>query len=104
MCTDSPIGDIDEMLKELENSIGTIAHKNRETFILGDFNINFKENSEEKQKLNSCLKELGLNQLITEDTRYQINLIPVIDLIFTNCNFLRKSEVKYWGISYYELI
>ena len=64
-----PTGDIDEMQKELENSIENIAHKHGEIFIKGDFNINFKENSEEKRKLNSCLKGLGQNQLSLENNQ-----------------------------------
>ena len=71
---------------------------NAEIFLLGDFNMNFKDKkSPAVTELASTLNVWGLKQLITEDTRlglYEGNIKgSCIDNIFTNSDCIAESKV-----------
>ena len=77
---------------------------NTDIFILGDFNINFKDSSSPAFKeLSFTMKSLGLSQLVKETTRpSQTNgrdTSTLIDLIFTNSDAVANVKLLDINIS-----
>ena len=77
---------------------------NAEIFILGDFNINFKDTTSLAFKeLNFTMRSLGMSQLIKEPTRPSHrngqDTSSLIDLIFTNSDSISNTKLLDINIS-----
>ena len=63
----------------------------KDIFLLGDFNINIiKKSSTECKDLLNLMSSHGFKQYINETTRFGTNNV-CIDLIFTNCDYIKSS-------------
>ncbi|KAK3928861.1 putative RNA-directed DNA polymerase from transposon X-element [Frankliniella fusca] len=84
------IEDFEEKLQDILLKI-----KNGNACIIGDFNIDFLENSREKKLIVNLLSSSGYYQLINEGTRQGAKKISCIDNVFVNSNTKDwRSEVK----------
>ena len=104
-CYRPPQGNIDVFLDTIEEQLTHLDLDKIEVFLLGDFNIDIMEKGNENaKKFSNLMKQLGLNQLINEPTRYSANKNSGLDLIFTNSNIVAKSGVSNVNLSDHQLI
>lgn len=92
---------------EFETLVGSLDAENLEYFILGDFNVDFKQGSESSNKttLNEIFDIYGLHQLIDEPTRITEVSSTVIDLCLSNSlTSVFDSGVLHLSISDHSLI
>ena len=81
-----PKGDILKCIEFLKNILADSKCKNKEIWILGDFNTDLLKRDDPKSvTLLSFAKKAGLSQLIKDITRPNRNGGSCIDLIMTNC-------------------
>ena len=100
-----PTGDIGEFTDYLENCLGTLNLDKTEIFILGDFNVNYKNKASAVfKKLNFCIKATGFSQLITNTTRNTDKSKTLLDLILTNSKYVRASGTLDHFITYHQPI
>jgi exonuclease III len=78
----SPNGNFQSFLKGLDNIIKKIYKPNVQLIICGDFNINYLNESKEKQDLNNILNSYNLVSVIHFPTRITYNSKSTIDNIF----------------------
>ena len=76
-------------LDDLSNGFDQATDSNKDVFILGDFNINWKDhNNSNRTKLMKYAKNCALKQMVNDTTRSSIKLghrsDTCIDLIFCN--------------------
>ena len=71
--------------------------ENKETILLGDFNINYRERNNNND-FKTSMKLFGFKQIVTQATRITKDTSTIIDLIFTNkeynisdCNVVSTS-------------
>ena len=77
---------------------------NTEFYMLGDFNINFKDSkSPAFKELDFTTKAIGLSQLIKEPTRLHfsngVDNSSILDLIFTNSDYVDEGKLLDINIS-----
>ena len=77
---------------------------NTDIFSLGDFNINYKDNTTPSyRELDFTTKSLGLREVINAMTRISfregVRTETAIDLLFTNSDFISNSETLNMNIS-----
>lgn len=60
---------------------------------MGDFNINYLEDSTPKRELKNLEKEFNLKQRIDKPTRYTKKSKTLIDHIYTSCNNVSVAGV-----------
>ena len=77
---------------------------NTEIFMLGDFNVDFKDKQSNKtRELDFLSRSLNLVQLVKEDTRTSIRDEQTkgtcIDLIFSNSEFIKSTKTLDYNIS-----
>lgn len=77
-----PQGNIDIFITKLEELINYLYRLNSNIIITGDFNIDFKKDTNDKEKLLLIIKSCNLNQVFTESSRVTINSSTCIDNIF----------------------
>ena len=63
--------------------MNTTMKENKETIILGDFNINYNEPSD-KSNFKSAINQFGFKQMVNKSTRVTNTSSTLIDLIMTN--------------------
>ena len=100
MCYRPP--DDSNFCDKLENNILSIKELEQETYILGDFNINYckANNSSLMKSLKRVMTSLNLDQLVKSPTRISPTSSTIIDLIFTsNTSKVNGSGVINSGIS-----
>ena len=89
-----PRGNLDEFIVQLENYISEIKLNNPEIWIMGDLNINMLDRGNKYVKrLNRFSVDYNLKQLIMTSTRLNYRGGTCIDLMFTDCTFVRDSGV-----------
>ena len=87
-----PSGDLTLAIDYLEECMKLIQQDNDEIFLLGDFNVNFKNKlSPEFKLLDFFVKANGLSQLIKKPRRITNTSKSLIDLIMTNSRYISKS-------------
>lgn len=85
----SPSGNIQEFLEDFEILCETLSSKNQRFIIVGDFNINFKDDSFYCKKLKNLITIFGFEQIVNEFTRCVDTSNSLIDLVITNCNSVK---------------
>ena len=89
-----PMGNLEEFIFKLKENINKIKVNNPEIWIMGDFNINMLDRSNKSVKrLNRFAVDYNLKQLIKCSTRLNYRGGTCIDLLFTNCLYVRDSGV-----------
>ena len=88
-----PQGDLSEFKYSIKDTIAKVKVKdNTEIFLVGDMNINVGDGQTAQAKeLGVLLKSLGLEQLIKKATRVSSKSNSVIDLIFTNSDYIEDA-------------
>ena len=77
-------------------------HDSREIFIIGDFNVDYKDPTNPDTKLiKKWERQMSLSQIIKNTTRYSVKN-STIDLIFTNCQKILSSGTLNLGVSDHE--
>ena len=89
-----PQGNMENFTQVLENALLNIDLSKNEIYLMGDLNVDMldKKNSSTK-KLIDCTKPFGLRQLIKTPTRYSENKNSILDVIFTNSDFICNTGV-----------
>ena len=87
----SPTGNIAYFLNNLEAALNQIYNNTVDIILCGDFNINYLNDSQNKQALNSQLTSYILYSVIDFPTRIRNNSNILIDNVFLN---------KYKNVSY----
>jgi len=80
----SPAGDIDYFLNNLEEALNHIYNNTVDIILCADFNINYLNDNQEKQALNSSLTSYILYSKIDFPTRIYSTSQTIIDNIFIN--------------------
>lgn len=89
---------------EFNNSITTALAENKEIIIIGDFNCNYLQQSDQTD-LKDLMKINNLKQMINEPTRCTMNTETLIDLVFVSDEFkIANSFTIEYGISDHQLI
>ena len=87
-----PAGKVDLALNILNKSIMNKNLRRKDIFILGDFNINYKNKSSPSyQKLAFFESSNSLKQVIQRATRTTKKNNSILDLILTNSNYIAKA-------------
>ena len=87
-----PSGDLKKFINYLEDSLKTLNMGKINLFLMGDFNINYKnKSSPEFKKINFFVQANGLNQLINATTRNNDKTKSLLDLAITNSNFVANA-------------
>ena len=101
-----PQGNVKRMTGTLDNLLQQITFLNRsaEMFLIGDFNVNYKEiTSPNTKTLKWFEQRIGLKQIISDYTRYLANS-SCLALIFTNSNTIYNKGTLDVNISDHEMI
>ena len=100
-----PQGNIENCTQVLENALDDIYMNRTEVYLMGDFNIDLldKKNPATK-KLIDLTKPYGLRQLIKHPTRCSNDKNSILDLIFTNSDFIYDNGVCDINISDHQMI
>ena len=89
-----PKGDILKCIDFLKNILRDTSLKKKEIWILGDFNTDLLKRGEAKvMALFNFAKNAGLSHLIHDVTRPNIRGGSCIDLIMTDCIFVKESGI-----------
>jgi len=80
----SPTGNIGYFLNNLETALNQVYKNTLDIILCGDFNINYFNDNQNKQALNSLLTSYSLYSIIDFPTRIHNNSHTVIDNIFIN--------------------
>jgi len=79
-----PAGDTDYFLNNLEEALNHIYNNTVNIILCGDFNINYLNDNQDKQALNSLLTSYSLYSIIDFPTIIYNTLQTIIDNIFIN--------------------
>lgn len=82
----SPIGDFSIFLQQLEKLLDFCFDISHHLIVMGDFNVNFNNNSTNLSDLISLVSSYGLEPCIEKHTRITSNSATCIDNILTNLN------------------
>ena len=100
-----PLGNIENFIDMLDNTISTLEIDKYDIFVMGDFNINMNNTScSNARSLRNRMKALGFNQLIKDCTRVDLNRESCIDLIFSNCDYIHNSGTFPINMSDHDLV
>lgn len=92
-----------EYLETSHNSFRNFPQKNKELFILGDFNVDMRCRTADCLLLKNHSTALGLSQQIEATTHFG-RKDSILDLIFTNSAKIKSSGTLNWEISDHEVI
>jgi hypothetical protein len=81
-----PAGDLDRALELLEQQLIYANDSNKNCFVVGDFNLNWLDNSAQLEKYKSTLSNHGFLMIINEPTRIGNNNSTIIDHILVKSN------------------
>jgi hypothetical protein len=76
-----PVGNLDRALELLEQQLIYVNNSNRNCFLVGDFNLNWTDNSAQAEKYKAVLSNHGFLMIINEPTRIGNNCATTIDHI-----------------------
>ena len=100
-----PQGSIDGFTHVLDNIFTEIDLSKVELYLIGDMNVDMIDKQNEAyRKLIELTKPIGLRQLIKQPTRYSNARDSILDICFTNCDFIQKSGVCDINISDHQMI
>ena len=89
-----PKGDIFKCIEFLKRIVSDIRYKNREIWILGDFNTDLLKRGEPRTTaMFNFAKNAGLTHLINQVTRPNLRGGSCIDHIMTNCVFVQDHGI-----------
>jgi len=80
----SPTGNIAYFLNNLETALKQVYNNTLDIILCGDFNINYFNDNQNKQALNSLLTSYSLYSITDFPTRIHNNSHSIIDNIFIN--------------------
>jgi hypothetical protein len=80
----SPKGNVANFLNNLEAALNQVYNNTVDIILCGDFNINYLDDNQNKQDLNSPLNIYNIYSLVDFPTRIYNNLHTMIDNIFIN--------------------
>ena len=87
-----PSGDLKLAIDYMDDCMKIVQSDDDKIFLLGDFNVNFKnKSSPEFKSLDFFVKVNSLSQLITKPTRITNNSKSLIDLVMTNSKYISDS-------------
>ena len=87
-----PAGKFDKAMKFLNNNLGSIDVERAELFIMGDFNVDYKnKKSVAYRKLTFLEKKHSLSQIIKNNTRTTKKTSKLLHIILTNAKYISKS-------------
>lgn len=88
-----PAGTADSFLNTLSETLQSIEHLDEyEIFVLGDCNLPYNcTSSPSFKRIKEFESKFGLVQLVTQPTRFSGDTANILDLIFTNSQFIYKS-------------
>ena len=91
----SPSGNAHDFVNDFFNwfEVNLIKNCNYNILVVGDFNINWKENNAVKRNLSNKFEDIGFKQFVTDYTRVTNVSKTTIDLVFGNV-----ANVKMWII------
>ena len=102
-----PEGHIKNFCDKLEDQLICLKNKydiEPEIFIMGDCNIDYLKPGDPSTKLLKWIEHsTGLRQLMKQPTRYSTTN-SCIDLIFTNCNKVKCSNIHDYNVSDHQMI
>jgi hypothetical protein len=90
----SPTGNIVYFLSNLEAAVSQVCNNTVYIILCGDFNINYFNDNQNKQALNSLLTSYSLYSITDFPTRIHNNLCTMIDNIVIN-KFKNQSYLVY---------
>lgn len=104
-CYRPPTGSVEIFIDYLNDKINSIVDgTNYDIFVMGDMNIDYlKESSPARRSLKNLERLCGLTQIIKQPTRYSTRS-SLLDLIFTNSNYILKSGVIDLNLSDHECV
>ena len=87
-----PTGDLSKAMNYLDDCLKSINLSKVHVFILGDMNVNFKNKSSPAfKKVTFFAQSNGLWQYITNSTRNTDKTSSLLDIAFSNSNFIEQS-------------
>lgn len=91
----SPNSSLPDFLECLSDVMEQYVHVQRNVFVLGDFNINFKDTTNiYSRRLSRLMQSYGLKQKVSDFTRVDLRSKTLIDLVFTNNERIRTTVYK----------
>ena len=100
-----PQGNVENFTQVLEQILDDLDLTKIELYIIGDINIDMldKKNSYTKRVI-ELMKPFGLRQLVKTPTRFSNDKNSLLDVIFTNSDFICNSGVGNVSLSDHQLI
>ena len=100
-----PQGNVDNFIQTFENILTKVDLTKIELYVMGDINIDMldKKNISTKN-LVELIKPFGLRQLIKTPTRYSKDKNSLLDVIFTNSDFISRCGVSDVNLSDHQLV
>lgn len=94
-----PSGKLQNFIDELYDALYSIKSLNEyENYIMAGCNLPYnQQRSNSLKKLHEFDARFGLKQVIDTPTRYSLNTANILDLIFTNSNYVHSSGT--WDLS-----
>ena len=87
-----PSGKLVKVIKYLNDCLGALNLTKVEVFIMGEMNVNCKnQTSNELKKLSFFMRSNGLTQLISSTTKNMDKTKSLLDLILTNSKYVNMS-------------
>ena len=84
-----PKGNLETAVDYLDECLKQVDMSKNEVYVLGDFNVNYKNKlSEEYKKLNFMIKANGLSQVVDNTTRNSDKSSSLLDIILTNSKYI----------------
>jgi hypothetical protein len=78
----SPMGNVANFLNNLEAALHQMYNNTDDIILCGDFNINYLDDNQNKQDLNSLLNSYNLYSIVDFPTRIYNNSHTMVDNIF----------------------
>ena len=79
-----PPSSLSDWFNKVENTLESTFRENKETILLGDFNINYINQKSVNSNWNNITSSFSLEQLVNQPTRVTENTATIIDHIYTN--------------------
>lgn len=100
----SPSSSASDFCDVFEEVIEEICEQNCDIIVTGDFNIDWSKNSFYKNRIESCLNDSGIKQIVNNYTRVTKNTKTIIDYVITNSDKISVQHSNTNKISDHEII
>lgn len=87
----SPSGSHSTFIDDFENLCDSVFCNNSQCILVGDFNLNFLDDTYYCKKIKNLLTSYGINQLIADPTRITNTSSTLIDYVLTNQNGIKAT-------------